>query len=54
MLVEQYRPAPWLIGKPSIYSMRQEQNIDIYPATVYTQKLIFTGLFAFLERRLWM
>jgi hypothetical protein len=49
MLVEQYRPAPWLIGKPSVYSIRQEQNIDNYPAAVYKQKLILTGLFAFLE-----
>ena len=54
MLVEQRRPAPWLIGKPSISSIRQEQNIDIYPATVYAQKFILPGLISFLERRLWI
>ena len=54
MLAEQCRPALWLTGKPSISSIRQEQNTDIHPAAVYAQKLILPRLFAFLERRLWV
>jgi len=50
MLVEQCRPALWLIGKPFISSVRQEQNIDIYLARVFAQKFILPGLFAFLEK----